>query len=98
MAGDLRNLDDVQRDWGVTDASVHRLADAPDVVLIIRHFDGCPGAGSLTNREFRLPCSVLGVERTAHRDLCTHDAASLASPPPICPFDSRPYDPELAEG
>jgi hypothetical protein len=26
-------LDEVQRDWGVTDASVHRLAGTPDVVL-----------------------------------------------------------------
>ena len=27
------SLDEVQRDWGVTEASVHQLASEPDVVL-----------------------------------------------------------------
>jgi len=56
-------LDEVQRDWGVTDASVHRLADAPDVVLIIRHFATVAQAqGFLTNREVQAAMQRAGVE------------------------------------
>ena len=29
------SLDEVRRDWGVTTASVHRLADAPNTVLVL---------------------------------------------------------------
>ena len=33
------SLDEVERDWGVTTASVHRLADAPNTVLVLRQFE-----------------------------------------------------------
>ncbi len=56
-------LDEVQRDWGVTNASVHRLACSPDVVLIIRHFATVAQAqGFLTNREIRAAMQRAGVE------------------------------------
>ncbi len=57
------SLDDVHRDWGVIDASVHRLASAPDVVLIIRHFATVAQAqGFLTNREIQAAMQRAGVE------------------------------------
>lgn len=34
----FRSLDDIQRDWGVTDTSVHQLADAPNTVLVRLRF------------------------------------------------------------
>ena len=56
------SLDEVQRDWGVTDASVHQLASAPDVVLIIRHFATVAQAhGFLTNREIQAAMQRAGV-------------------------------------
>ncbi len=55
-------LDEVQRDWGVTDASVYRLASMPDVVLIIRHFATVAQAqGFLTNREIQAAMQRAGV-------------------------------------
>ena len=56
-------LDEVQHDWGVTSASVHRLASSPDVVLIIRHFATVAQAqGFLTNREIQAAMQRAGVE------------------------------------
>ncbi|TXG83277.1 MAG: hypothetical protein E6R14_06135 [Thermomicrobiales bacterium] len=57
------SLADVQRDWGVTDSSVHQLASAPEVVLIIRHFATVAQAhGFLTNREVQAAMQGAGVE------------------------------------
>ena len=57
------SLDEVQRDWGVTDASVHQMASAPDVVLIIRHFATVAQAqGFLTNREIQAAMQRAGVQ------------------------------------
>ena len=56
------SLDEVQRDWGVTHASIHRLASAPDVVLIVRHFATVAQAqGFLTNREIQAAMQRAGV-------------------------------------
>lgn len=56
-------LDEVQRDWGVTDASVYQMASAPDVVLVIRHFATVAQAqGFLTNREIQAAMQRAGVE------------------------------------
>lgn len=55
-------LDEVERDWGVTDASVHRLASEPDVVLIIRSFATVAQAqGFLTNRTVQTAMIRAGV-------------------------------------
>jgi hypothetical protein len=55
-------LDEVQRDWGVTDSSVHRLAGTPDVVLVIRQFATVAQAqGFLTNREIQAAMQRAGV-------------------------------------
>ena len=57
------SLDEVQRDWGVTAASVHQLASAPDVVLVIRHFATVAQArGFLTSREIQSALQRSGVE------------------------------------
>lgn len=56
-------LEEVQRDWGVTAASVHQLAGAPDVVLILRHFATTAQAqGFLTNREVQAAMSRAGMK------------------------------------
>lgn len=56
------SLDEIQRDWGVTSASVHRLASSPDVVLIIRHFATVAQAqGFLTNREIQVAMQRAGL-------------------------------------
>lgn len=56
-------LDEVQRDWGVTEASVHQLASAPNVVLVIRHFATVGQAqGFLTNREIQSAMQRAGVQ------------------------------------
>jgi tetratricopeptide (TPR) repeat protein len=57
------SLDEVQRDWGVTEASVHQMASAPDVVLVIRHFATVAQArGFLTSREIQGALQRSGVE------------------------------------
>ena len=57
------SLDEVQRDWGVTTASVHRLADTPNTVLVLRHFATVAQAqGFLTNRQIRAAMERAGVE------------------------------------
>jgi hypothetical protein len=57
------SLDEVQRDWGVISASVHRLADAPNTVLVLRHFATAAQAqGFLTNRQVRAAMERAGVE------------------------------------
>lgn len=59
------SLDEIQRDWGVTSASVHRLADAANTVLVLRHFATAAQAqGFLTNREVRAAMERAGVEGT----------------------------------
>ncbi|HET9660147.1 MAG TPA: hypothetical protein VFP05_07435 [Thermomicrobiales bacterium] len=56
------SLEEVQRDWGVIDASVHQLANAPDVVLVIRHFATVAQAhGFLTSREVQAAMKQAGV-------------------------------------
>lgn len=55
-------LDEVERDWGVTDVSVHRLASEPDVILIIRSFATVAQAqGFLTNRTVQTAMIRAGV-------------------------------------
>jgi hypothetical protein len=57
------SLDEVQRDWGVTTASVYQLAEAPNTVLVLRHFATVAQAlGFLTNREIRAAMERAGVE------------------------------------
>lgn len=57
------SLEEVQRDWGVTTASVHRLKEAPDTVLVLRHFATVAQAqGFLTNRQIRAAMESAGVE------------------------------------
>lgn len=56
------SLDEVQRDWGVTDASVHQLASEPDVVLVIRHFATVAQAhGFLTSRDVASAMQCAGI-------------------------------------
>lgn len=56
-------LDEVQRDWGVTIATVHRREDAPNTVLVLRHFATVAQAqGFLTNRQIRAAMECAGVE------------------------------------
>ncbi len=57
------SLDEVQRDWGVTTASVHQLACAPNTVLVLRHFATAAQAqGFLTSREIQIAMERAGVE------------------------------------
>jgi hypothetical protein len=57
------SLDEVERDWGVTTASVHQLAEAPSTVLVLRHFATVAQAqGFLTNREVQAAMQRAGVE------------------------------------
>ena len=57
------SLDEVQRDWGVTTASVHRLAEAPNMVLVLRSFATVAQAqGFLTCREVQAAMQRAGVE------------------------------------
>jgi hypothetical protein len=57
------SLDEIQRDWGVTTASVHRLEEAPNTVLVLRHFATAAQAqGFLTNRHIRAAMERAGVE------------------------------------
>lgn len=59
------SLDEVRRDWGVTAASVHRLADAPNTVLVLLHFATVAQAqGFLTNRQIRVAMERAGLEST----------------------------------
>ena len=56
-------LDEVQRDWGVTAASVHQLASVPNTVLVLHHFATVAQAqGFLTNRELQAAMQRAGVE------------------------------------
>jgi hypothetical protein len=57
------SLDEIQRDWGVTIASVHQLAEAPNTVLVLRHFATVAQAlGFLTNRELQAAMQRAGVQ------------------------------------
>ncbi len=57
------SLDEVQRDWGVTSASVHRLAEAPETVLVLLYFATVAQAqGFLTNRQVREAMRGAGIE------------------------------------
>jgi hypothetical protein len=56
-------LDEIESDWGVTTASVHRLAEAPHTVLVLRHFATVAQAqGFLTCREVQAAMQRAGVE------------------------------------
>jgi hypothetical protein len=56
-------LEEVQRDWGVTAASVHQLASVPNTVLVLHHFATVAQAqGFLTNRELQAAMQRAGVE------------------------------------
>lgn len=55
-------LEEVHRDWGVLDASVHQMAEAPNVVLVLRHFATVAQAqGFLTNRAIQAAMQRAGV-------------------------------------
>lgn len=57
------SLDEVQHDWGVTTASVHRLEEAPNTVLVLRYFaTPAQAQGFLTNREVQSAMERAGVE------------------------------------
>jgi hypothetical protein len=56
-------LGEVERDWGVTTASVHRSAEAPNMVLVLRQFATIAQAqGFLTSREIQAAMQLAGVE------------------------------------
>ena len=56
-------LEEVQRDWGVTAASVHQMACKPNTVLVLHHFVTVAQAeGFLTNREYRDAMQRAGAE------------------------------------
>lgn len=56
------SLDEVQRDWGVTEASVHQLDSEPDVVLVLRSFATVAQArGFLTSREIQSAMQHAGI-------------------------------------
>jgi hypothetical protein len=56
-------LEEVQRDWGVTAASVHQMVSVPDIVLVLRYFETVAQAqGFLTNRELQDAMRRAGVE------------------------------------
>jgi hypothetical protein len=57
------SLDEVERDWGVTSASVHQLAETPHTVLVLRHFATVAQVrGFLTCREIQAAMERAGVE------------------------------------
>lgn len=56
-------LEEMQRDWGVTAASVHQMASVPNTVLVLRHFATVAQArGFLTNRELQDAMRRAGVD------------------------------------
>ena len=56
-------LGEVECDWGVTTASVHQLAEAPNMVLVLRHFATIAQAqGFLTSLEVQAAMERGGVE------------------------------------
>jgi hypothetical protein len=56
-------LEEMQRDWGVTAASVHQMASVPNTVLVLHHFATVAQAqGFLTNRELQEAMQRAGVE------------------------------------
>jgi hypothetical protein len=58
-------LDEVQRDWGVTDSSVHQLAGAPETVLVLHRFATVAQAqGFLSSRELKDAMERAGVQGT----------------------------------
>lgn len=59
------SLDEVQRDWGVTMSSVHRLVEAPHTVLVLRQFATVAQAQAfLTCRELHIAMQRAGIEGT----------------------------------
>lgn len=57
------SLDEVERDWGVSTASVHQLAETPHTVLVLRHFATVAQArGFLTCREIQSAMERAGVQ------------------------------------
>ena len=59
------SLDEIRSDWGVTTASVHRLAEAPNTVLVLLYFATVAQAqGFLTNRQTRAAMQRAGLEGT----------------------------------
>lgn len=57
------SLAEVRQDWGMLAETVHRLADAPDTVLVQLHFATVAQArGFLTSREHQAAMRHAGVE------------------------------------
>ena len=57
------SLAELRQDWGVLADTVHRLADAPDTVLVLHHFATVAQArGFLTSREHRAALQHAGIE------------------------------------
>ena len=64
------SLDEVERDWGVTTAAVHQLAEAPNTVLVLRHFATVAQAqGFLTSLEVQAAMQRAGVEGTPRMEI-----------------------------
>lgn len=76
-------LDELQRDWGVTAASVHQLVEEPNTVLVLRYFATVAQAqGFLTNREFETAMRRAGVEGDLRIEIYTgpdHPVGDLES-------------------
>ena len=65
------SLDEVERNWGVTTTSVHRMAEAPNTVLVLRQFATVAQAqGFLTSREIRAAMQRAGVEEDPRIEIC----------------------------
>ena len=63
-------LEEVQRDWGVTEASVHQLAEVPNTVLVLRYFATVAQAqGFLTCREIEIAMQHAGVEGVPRNEI-----------------------------
>ena len=57
------SLEEVRQDWGVLAETVHRLAEAPDTVLVELHFATVAQArGFLTSREHQAAMQRAGVK------------------------------------
>ena len=64
------DLEELRQDWGVLADTVHRLADAPDTVLMQLHFATVAQArGFLTSREHQAAMQHAGVEGSSRVEI-----------------------------
>lgn len=65
-------LNEVEHDWGVTTGSVYQLTEAPNTVLVLRHFATVAQAqGFLTSIEVLAAMQRGGVEGTPRVEIYT---------------------------